>query len=95
MNRRALLSTIAVLPVLSGTLLTAAAQAQTTTSGDPLPSWNDTAIKKAIVNFVERVTKQRSSKFVPQAEPIATFDNDRTLRQNSRCTPSSCSAYTA
>jgi phosphoserine phosphatase len=79
MNRRALLSTIAVLPVLSGTLLTAAAQAQTATSGDPLPSWNDTATKKAIVNFVERVTKQGSPEFVPQAERIATFDNDGTL----------------
>jgi phosphoserine phosphatase len=78
-NRRALLSTIAVLPVISGTLLTAAAQTQTAMSGDPLPSWNDTATKKAIVNFVERVTKQGSSEFVARAERIATFDNDGTL----------------
>ena len=46
---------------------------------DLLPSWNDTAPKKAIVAFVERVTKQGSPDFVPPAERIATFDNDGTL----------------
>jgi phosphoglycolate phosphatase-like HAD superfamily hydrolase len=44
-----------------------------------LPSWNDTASKKAIVQFVERVTKQGSPDFVPPSERIATFDNDGTL----------------
>jgi len=52
----------------------ATAQAQ-----DPLPSWNDTAPKKAIVAFVERVTKEGSADFVPPNERIATFDNDGTL----------------
>ncbi len=42
---------------------------------DPLPSWNDTGPKKAIVAFVERVTDPRSPEFVPPAELIATFDN--------------------
>jgi hypothetical protein len=46
---------------------------------DALPSWNDTAAKKNIVTFVERVTKQGSPDFVPPAERIATFDNDGTL----------------
>jgi hypothetical protein len=46
---------------------------------DPLPAWNDTATKKAIVTFVERVTKQGSPELVPPAERIATFDNDGTL----------------
>jgi hypothetical protein len=46
---------------------------------DPLPSWNDTAPKQAIVAFVEKVTKQGSREFVPPAERIATFDNDGTL----------------
>jgi phosphoglycolate phosphatase-like HAD superfamily hydrolase len=46
---------------------------------DPLPSWNDTAPKKAIVAFVEKVTKEGSPDFVPVAERIATFDNDGTL----------------
>jgi haloacid dehalogenase-like hydrolase len=46
---------------------------------DPLPSWNDTAPKKAIVAFVDKVTKEGSPDFVPVAERIATFDNDGTL----------------
>lgn len=46
---------------------------------DPLPSWNDTGPKKAIVAFVERVTDPRSPEFVPPAERIATFDNDGCL----------------
>jgi len=46
---------------------------------DPLASWNDTAPKKAIVAFVERVTREGSTDFVPVAERIATFDNDGTL----------------
>ena len=29
---------------------------------DPLPSWNDTAPKKAIVSFVEKVTKEAADK---------------------------------
>jgi len=44
-----------------------------------LPSWADTAPKKAIVDFVGRVTKEGSPDFVPPAERIAVFDNDGTL----------------
>ncbi len=51
----------------------------TTFAQDPLPSWNDTAPKKAIVAFVEKVTKEGSPDFVPVPERIATFDNDGTL----------------
>ena len=46
---------------------------------DPLPSWNDTAPKKAIIEFVEKVTKEGSPDFVPPERRIATFDNDGTL----------------
>jgi phosphoserine phosphatase len=46
---------------------------------DPLPSWNDTAPKKAITAFVDRTTKEGSPDFVPVDERIATFDNDGTL----------------
>ncbi len=46
---------------------------------DPLPSWNDTGPKSAIVSFVERVSKQGSPDFVPEPERIAVFDNDGTL----------------
>jgi phosphoglycolate phosphatase-like HAD superfamily hydrolase len=46
---------------------------------DPLPSWNDTAPKKAIIAFVEKVTKEGSPDFVRPEKRIATFDNDGTL----------------
>jgi phosphoglycolate phosphatase-like HAD superfamily hydrolase len=46
---------------------------------DPLPSWNDGAVKKSITDFVARVTAQGSSDFVAVPERIATFDNDGTL----------------
>jgi hypothetical protein len=74
MNRRMVLSALAVFmafPVVSALAQTPAV--------DPLASWNDAAAKKAIVTFVERVTKQGSPDLVPPAERIATFDNDGTL----------------
>lgn len=46
---------------------------------DPLPSWNDGPAKKSIIAFVEKVTREGSSDFVPPAERIATFDNDGCL----------------
>jgi len=48
-------------------------------AADPLPSWQDTAPKHAIVAFVEKVTRPGSPDFVPVSERIATFDNDGTL----------------
>jgi phosphoglycolate phosphatase-like HAD superfamily hydrolase len=53
--------------------------ARTIHAQDSLPSWNDTAPKKAIVAFVEKVSKEGSAQFVPPNERIATFDNDGTL----------------
>jgi phosphoglycolate phosphatase-like HAD superfamily hydrolase len=49
------------------------------TKPDPMPSWNESASKKAIVDFVGRVTREGGPDFVPAAERIATFDNDGTL----------------
>jgi phosphoserine phosphatase len=46
---------------------------------DPLPSWNDGAARKAIVEFVQSTTVQGSPKFVPPDERVATFDQDGTL----------------
>ena len=45
----------------------------------PLASWHDTAAKKAVVDFVTRVSDEESPDFVPAAERIAVFDNDGTL----------------
>jgi hypothetical protein len=78
-NRRVLLSTLAVLPALSGTLLIASAPAQTAPPGGVLPSWNDGPAKQGIVDFVRATTDQASPKFVPPDERIATFDQDGTL----------------
>ncbi|MDX1127834.1 HAD family hydrolase [Sinorhizobium medicae] len=65
----------AALAVAAGLIFAVSALAQT----DPLPSWNDTAPKAAIVSFVEKVTKEGSPDFVPESERIAVFDNDGTL----------------
>ena len=46
---------------------------------DPLPSWNEGASKKAIVDFVTKTTKAGSADFIPAPERIACFDNDGTL----------------
>jgi len=46
---------------------------------DPLPSWNDGALKKAIIDYVSKVTKPGTSSFIPVEDRIATFDNDGTL----------------
>jgi len=48
-------------------------------AADPLPSWNDGAAKKSIIEFVTKVTKPGSPDFVPAPERIAVFDNDGTL----------------
>jgi len=74
-NRRVLLSTIALLPALSGLLRPIPALAQT----DALPSWNDGPAKTSIVDFVGRVTTQGGADFIPVEQRIATFDNDGTL----------------
>jgi hypothetical protein len=76
-SRRVLLATAAVLPILLGPTPPISGQAQAQT--DPLPSWNDGASKRAIVEFVARITRQGGADFVPPAERIATFDNDGTL----------------
>jgi phosphoglycolate phosphatase-like HAD superfamily hydrolase len=46
---------------------------------EPLPSWQDGPAKRAIVDFVARVTTRGGPEFVPESERIATFDNDGTL----------------
>ena len=46
---------------------------------EPLPSWTDGIAKRAIVDFVQRVTTPGGKDFVPESERIATFDNDGTL----------------
>jgi phosphoglycolate phosphatase-like HAD superfamily hydrolase len=44
-----------------------------------LPSWNDGASKRGIVEFVQAVTAKGGKDYVPPAQRIAVFDNDGTL----------------
>jgi phosphoglycolate phosphatase-like HAD superfamily hydrolase len=76
-NRRTLISTLAVLPFASGAIVRSAnAQAP---QGRPLASWNDGPAKQAILDFVRATTDQASPKFVPPDNRVATFDQDGTL----------------
>ena len=47
--------------------------------GDPLPSWNDGPTKRAILGFLDQVTREGAETFVPPPERIAVFDHDGTL----------------
>jgi phosphoglycolate phosphatase-like HAD superfamily hydrolase len=48
-------------------------------TAEVLRSWNDGAARRAIVDFVGRVTRDGGADFVRVAERIAVFDNDGTL----------------
>src|SRR5215831_1620404 len=72
-NRRHLLAAALVAAWSGGAAGIAHAQS------DPLPSWNDGAVKQSITDFVARVTTPGGAEFVPPAGRIAVFDNDGTL----------------
>ncbi|CAN5358358.1 HAD family hydrolase [soil metagenome] len=83
-----LLNTIAIIMLLMFTACENSSQQKTdqtdtknvvTPTADPLPSWNDGNAKQAIINFVNRITKEGDSAYVKPSERIATFDNDGTL----------------
>jgi hypothetical protein len=69
----------AVAGAILGLALTLSCLPCASAQDDPLPSWNDTSTKQAIVDFVRRVTTSGSSEYVPPAARVATFDNDGTL----------------
>jgi phosphoglycolate phosphatase-like HAD superfamily hydrolase len=46
---------------------------------DPLSLWNDGPARQAIIEFVETVTTEGGTDFVPPEDRIATFDQDGTL----------------
>lgn len=73
MRRRAIVTGLAAAAVVLSAAPPSFGQA------DPLPSWNDGPVKKAILDFVARTIATGGPDFVPAAERIATFDNDGTL----------------
>jgi len=75
MLRRNSCMCVVVAAVCSFVFAAGSAQGQS----DPLPSWNDGPAKKAVMEFVAKVTKEGSPDFVPVPERIAVFDNDGTL----------------
>ena len=44
-----------------------------------LSSWNETATKQAILDFLARASDENNPDYIPPAERIAAFDNDGTL----------------
>lgn len=48
-------------------------------NNDILLSWNDTPVKKSIIDFVKKITDELGPDFIPVSDRIATFDNDGTL----------------
>jgi phosphoglycolate phosphatase-like HAD superfamily hydrolase len=77
MNRRVVLSTLALLPVLSTSLFSVSAPAQM--PGGLLPSWNEGPAKQAIFEFVRATVDRSSPNYVFPEERIAVFDQDGTL----------------
>ncbi len=75
-NRRALLSTAALLSLPALLRITSALARD---ASSQLASWNDGRAKRSIIDFVHSTTHQGSAKFVPPEECIATFDQDGTL----------------
>jgi len=63
----------------AGVVLVSSATRMAHATADPLPSWNEGAAKRAIVEFVRATTDHARPQFVPVAERIATFDQDGTL----------------
>src|SRR6266566_2611482 len=76
-NRRVLLSTLALLPALSAPLLSVSAPAQT--PGGLLQSWNEGPAKQAIFDFVRATIDRSSPSYVSREDRIAVFDQDGTL----------------
>jgi phosphoglycolate phosphatase-like HAD superfamily hydrolase len=73
-----MLSGLALLPAMAGTLKAGSAAAQPKQAA-ALSSWNDGPAKRAIIEFVRATTEPASAKFVPPEDRIATFDQDGTL----------------
>ena len=78
-DRRALLSTLAVLPALSDAAASRLRAGANGDAGGLLPSWNDGAAKQAIFDFVRATIDRSSPNYVFPEDRIAVFDQDGTL----------------
>lgn len=78
-RRQILIAAELVCALAITTTIAHAADPSTSLGAGSLPSWNDGAAKKSVVEFVAKVTKEGGPDFVPPVERIAVFDNDGTL----------------
>ncbi|WP_431303589.1 HAD family hydrolase [Sediminicoccus sp. BL-A-41-H5] len=69
----------ALIAGLAAALVASEAAAQEAPPRDPLPSWRDGPVKRAILTTIRRTARAGSPDFVPPAERVAVFDNDGTL----------------
>ncbi len=79
LDRRSLLGASTALALAMANRPFAAGAQATPVADGPLPSWNDGPARRAILDFVARVTDADGPDFVPEPERIATFDQDGTL----------------
>jgi hypothetical protein len=54
-------------------------EASSEVAPEPLPSWNEGAVKRSITDFVRATTDPSSKSYILPADRIATFDQDGTL----------------
>jgi len=73
--------TIKSLPIIAvlGLLLSMIPASAMALADDPLPSWNSGENKTAIIDFVDKVTREGGPEFVSPSGRIAVFDNDGCL----------------
>ena len=75
--RKAEQQLLAILPAITALLFSLSPLSQAAT--DPLPSWNESPRKAAVMDFVKRTTTKGDKDFIEKDDRIAVFDNDGTL----------------
>jgi len=79
MKRRKVPRKLAILGLIGACLALILSTPALAQAQDPLPSWNESPAKQAIVSFIRKVTDKSSPAYVPPADRLATFDQDGTL----------------
>ena len=65
--------------MVAAVIVSASAEQVHSAENDPLPSWNEGAVRQSILDFVAAVTTVGSPDYMKPENRIATFDNDGTL----------------
>jgi len=78
-NHRGFIAALVAGALLFAPIFSFSTLAESQSATDPLPSWNESKAKQAIIDFVRATTDSSSPNFVPPEKRIATFDQDGTL----------------